>query len=186
MGSRSCASCQDAGRCAPGKLCVTSCAAAGRSCARAKRYCSVSAKDRLTGATDRGGGAEMLSPEPAGRHKIETMMKAGQLFFPIVAAGTMLATAACGTAAPAPEPAQQPSAAVAPVVPGLEVLLRDSIHLVRGKRVGFLTNQSAVTSRGESGIDLLHASPDVRLVALFGPEHGLQIGRASCRERAWV
>jgi uncharacterized protein YbbC (DUF1343 family) len=118
----------------------------------------------------------MLSPEPAGRHKIETVMTRGQLFFPIMAAGTMLASASCGTGVPAPEPAQQPVAAVAPVVPGLEVLLRDSIHLVRGKRVGFLTNQSAVTSRGESGIDLLHASPDVRLVALYGPEHGLRGG----------
>ena len=61
-------------------------------------------------------------------------------------------------------------------MPGLEVLLRDSVHLVRGKRVGFLTNQTAVTSQGESGIDLLHRSPSVRLVALFGPEHGLRGG----------
>ena len=64
----------------------------------------------------------------------------------------------------------------AAVTPGLEVLLTDSVHLVRGRRVGFLTNQTAVTSRGESGIDLLHASPDVRLVALYGPEHGLRGG----------
>ncbi|HEX6308495.1 MAG TPA: DUF1343 domain-containing protein [Longimicrobiales bacterium] len=62
------------------------------------------------------------------------------------------------------------------VIPGLEVLLRDSVHLVRGRRVGFLTNQTAVTSAGESGIDLLHASPDVQLVALYGPEHGLRGG----------
>jgi uncharacterized protein YbbC (DUF1343 family) len=62
------------------------------------------------------------------------------------------------------------------VVPGLEVLLRDSVHLVRGRRIGFLTNQSAVTSDGASGIDLLHASPDVQLVALYGPEHGLRGG----------
>ncbi|HSK20696.1 MAG TPA: DUF1343 domain-containing protein [Longimicrobiales bacterium] len=62
------------------------------------------------------------------------------------------------------------------VAPGLEVLLTDSVHLVRGRRVGFLTNQTAVTSRGESGIDLLHAAPDVRLVALYGPEHGLRGG----------
>jgi uncharacterized protein YbbC (DUF1343 family) len=62
------------------------------------------------------------------------------------------------------------------VIPGLEVLLRDSVHLVRGKRVGFVTNQSAITSAGESGIDLLHASPDVNLVALYGPEHGLRGG----------
>src|SRR5688572_22894528 len=73
-------------------------------------------------------------------------------------------------------PAQPAAPAQDKVLPGLEVLLRDSSHLVRGKRVGFLTNQSAVTSRGESGIDLLHASPDVRLVALFGPEHGLRGG----------
>jgi uncharacterized protein YbbC (DUF1343 family) len=64
----------------------------------------------------------------------------------------------------------------ASVVPGLEILLRDSAHLVRGKRVGFLTNQSAVTSAGASGIDLLHASPLVNLVALYGPEHGLRGG----------
>jgi uncharacterized protein YbbC (DUF1343 family) len=62
------------------------------------------------------------------------------------------------------------------VVPGLEVLLRDSLHLVRGRRVGFITNQTAVTSDGRSGIDLLHAAPDVNLVALYGPEHGLRGG----------
>ncbi|MEO5511253.1 MAG: DUF1343 domain-containing protein [Longimicrobiales bacterium] len=62
------------------------------------------------------------------------------------------------------------------VVPGLEVLLSDSIGLVRGKRVGFLTNQTAVTSDGRSGIDLLFASPEFKLVALYGPEHGLRGG----------
>ena len=62
------------------------------------------------------------------------------------------------------------------VAPGLEVLLTDSVHLVRGRNIGFLTNQTAITSRGESGIDLLHASRDVRLVALYGPEHGLRGG----------
>ncbi|CAN5613471.1 DUF1343 domain-containing protein [soil metagenome] len=62
------------------------------------------------------------------------------------------------------------------VMPGLEVLLRDSLHLVRGRRVGFLTNQSALTSTGESGIDLLHRAPEVELVALYGPEHGLRGG----------
>jgi uncharacterized protein YbbC (DUF1343 family) len=60
------------------------------------------------------------------------------------------------------------------VIPGLEVLLRDSLHLVRGKRVGLITNHTAVTSTGRSAIDLLHEHPDVRLVALFGPEHGIR------------
>jgi uncharacterized protein YbbC (DUF1343 family) len=65
---------------------------------------------------------------------------------------------------------------VARVTPGLEVLLRDSLQLVRGKRVGFVTNQTAITTSGESGIDLLAASPDFELVALYGPEHGLRGG----------
>lgn len=69
--------------------------------------------------------------------------------------------------APAPRPARN-------VTPGLEVLLRDSLHLVRGKRVGLITNHTAVTRDGRSAIDLLHQHPDVRLVALFGPEHGIR------------
>ncbi len=77
------------------------------------------------------------------------------------------------TARPAP---QGPVAARGAVTPGLEVLLRDSLHLVRGKRVGFLTNQTAITSTGESGIDLLARSRDFQLVALYGPEHGLRGG----------
>jgi uncharacterized protein YbbC (DUF1343 family) len=60
------------------------------------------------------------------------------------------------------------------VIPGIEVLLRDSMHLVRGKRVGLITNQSAVTRSGELGADVLARTPGVRLVALFGPEHGIR------------
>jgi uncharacterized protein YbbC (DUF1343 family) len=60
------------------------------------------------------------------------------------------------------------------VIPGLEVLLRDSLHLVRGKRVGLITNQTAVTADGRSGVDALMANPDVHLVALFAGEHGIR------------
>jgi uncharacterized protein YbbC (DUF1343 family) len=60
------------------------------------------------------------------------------------------------------------------VVPGIEVLLRDSLHLVRGKRVGLITNPSAVTRSGELGADVLARTEGVRLVALFGPEHGIR------------
>jgi uncharacterized protein YbbC (DUF1343 family) len=60
------------------------------------------------------------------------------------------------------------------VVPGIEVLLRDSLHLVRGKRVGLITNHSGRDRRGTSDIDLLFRTPGVRLTALFGPEHGLR------------
>jgi len=88
----------------------------------------------------------------------------------IAALGALLVGSGCAAAGPAEEPAHST------VLPGLEVLLRDSVHLVRGKRVGFLTNQTAVTSDGRSGIDLLNASPEFELVALYGPEHGLRGG----------
>jgi uncharacterized protein YbbC (DUF1343 family) len=60
------------------------------------------------------------------------------------------------------------------VVPGVEVLLSDSLHLVRGKRVGLLTNHSGRDRRGTSTIDLLFKAPGVKLVALYGPEHGIR------------
>jgi uncharacterized protein YbbC (DUF1343 family) len=60
------------------------------------------------------------------------------------------------------------------VAPGIEVLLSDSLHLVRGKRVGLITNHSGRDRRGRSTIDLLYHAPGVRLTALFGPEHGLR------------
>ena len=71
-----------------------------------------------------------------------------------------------------------PASAPAPVVrPGISVLLTDSIHLIRGKRVGLLTNQTGVDEHGESDIERLR-SPEARaagvqLVRLFSPEHGL-------------
>ena len=60
------------------------------------------------------------------------------------------------------------------VAPGIEVLLSDSLHLVRGKRVGLITNHSGRDRRGTSTVDLLYRAPGVRLTALFGPEHGLR------------
>src|SRR5574341_1107000 len=59
------------------------------------------------------------------------------------------------------------------VRPGIDVLLTDSLHLVAGRRVGLLTNQTGVDSRGESDVErLLRAG--VRLTALFSPEHGFR------------
>jgi uncharacterized protein YbbC (DUF1343 family) len=60
------------------------------------------------------------------------------------------------------------------VIPGIEVLLRDSLHLLAGKRVGLITNHSGRDRGGTSTIDLLHRAPGVQLTALYGPEHGLR------------
>lgn len=60
------------------------------------------------------------------------------------------------------------------VRPGLEILLTDSIHLVAGLRVGLITNHTGVDSRGVPGIDLLADAPEMELVALYSPEHGIR------------
>jgi uncharacterized protein YbbC (DUF1343 family) len=60
------------------------------------------------------------------------------------------------------------------VVPGIEVLLTDSLPLVRGKRVGLITNHTGRDRRGRATADLLFRAPGVRLTALFGPEHGIR------------
>ena len=58
--------------------------------------------------------------------------------------------------------------------PGVEVLLSDSIHLVAGKRVGLVTNHTGIDSQGRSNIDLLFEHPDINLIALYAPEHGIR------------
>lgn len=79
----------------------------------------------------------------------------------------LLATAALAVVA-------SPALAQPRVRTGLEVLLSDSMHLVRGKRVGLLTNHSGRLPDGTSTIDALFKAPGVKLVALFGPEHGIR------------
>ncbi len=55
---------------------------------------------------------------------------------------------------------------------GLDVLVADDFRSLRGKRVGVLTNSTALDRRGRSIVDLLAAEPGVNLAAIFTPEHG--------------
>ena len=57
--------------------------------------------------------------------------------------------------------------------PGVEVLLADRPELVRGRALGLVTHDAARDRGGRRTADLFHAHENVRLVALFGPEHGL-------------
>ncbi|MFH1212653.1 MAG: DUF1343 domain-containing protein, partial [Candidatus Neomarinimicrobiota bacterium] len=57
---------------------------------------------------------------------------------------------------------------------GIEVLLEERLDLIMGKGVGLITNPTGVNSKLESTVDLLYRTPGVRLVALFGPEHGVR------------
>ncbi|MBR9998075.1 MAG: DUF1343 domain-containing protein [Cyclobacteriaceae bacterium] len=60
---------------------------------------------------------------------------------------------------------------------GIEVLLSENLHLIKGKRVGLITNPSAVDNDLRSDVDLMMEHPGINLVALFGAEHGIRGAR---------
>ena len=57
---------------------------------------------------------------------------------------------------------------------GIEVLKEQNFRCLEGKRVGLITNPTGVDNRMKSTIDILHEAPNVNLVALYGPEHGVR------------
>ena len=57
---------------------------------------------------------------------------------------------------------------------GIEVLRSDGFGLLKGKNVGLITNPTGVDSQLKSTIDILFEAKGVKLVALFGPEHGVR------------
>jgi uncharacterized protein YbbC (DUF1343 family)/CubicO group peptidase (beta-lactamase class C family) len=72
-----------------------------------------------------------------------------------------------GPAAPSPRP-------VAPVLSGIDVMRADGFSLLRGKRVGLVTNHTGRARDGATTIDLLYRAAEVKLIALFSPEHGIR------------
>ena len=57
---------------------------------------------------------------------------------------------------------------------GIEVLKEQNFKILEGKRVGLITNPTGVDNDLKSTIDILHEAKNVKLVALFGPEHGVR------------
>jgi uncharacterized protein YbbC (DUF1343 family)/CubicO group peptidase (beta-lactamase class C family) len=64
--------------------------------------------------------------------------------------------------------------APATVLTGLDVLARDGFAPLRGLRIGLVTNHTGLDRQRRPAIDLLQKAPEVQLVALFGPEHGIR------------
>lgn len=57
---------------------------------------------------------------------------------------------------------------------GADVLLTERLDLISGKRLGVVTNHSALLKDGRHLVDALMSTRDVKVVALFGPEHGIR------------
>lgn len=58
--------------------------------------------------------------------------------------------------------------------PGVEVLRDNGFKQLEGKRVGLITNPTGVDNSLKSTIDILHEAKNVKLMALYGPEHGVR------------
>jgi uncharacterized protein YbbC (DUF1343 family) len=77
--------------------------------------------------------------------------------------------------------AQPTSGLRPPVKLGVEVLFEKNLDLIRGKRVGLITNPTGLDSHLNSDVALFRAHPETSLVALYGPEHGVR-GNAQAGE----
>lgn len=57
---------------------------------------------------------------------------------------------------------------------GIDMLQAHHFDVLKGKRVGLCTNPTGVNRDLKSTIDILFEAPEVNLVALYGPEHGVR------------
>lgn len=87
-----------------------------------------------------------------------------------------LAALALGAAVPACSPGRRTEtpAVTVRVKPGLEVFLEKHLALVQGRRIGLITNPTGAASNLRSSVDLLARNSKIKLVALYGPEHGIR------------
>ena len=56
---------------------------------------------------------------------------------------------------------------------GIDVLEAEKFAPLRGMRVGLITNHSGIDSTGRRTLDIIYKSHNVKLAAIFSPEHGL-------------
>lgn len=85
----------------------------------------------------------------------------------------VLTLLSCSSKAPA-RAVQEERPAPATVKPGIEVLAERGFEGLQGKRVGLVTNPSGVDHLLRATIDIFFEAPEVKLVALFAPEHGVR------------
>ncbi len=60
------------------------------------------------------------------------------------------------------------------VLNGIDILERDKFKQLAGMKVGLVTNHTGRNLAGKQTIDILKEAPNVKLVSLFSPEHGIR------------
>ncbi len=61
-----------------------------------------------------------------------------------------------------------------PVLNGIDILERDKFKQIEGLKIGLVTNHTGRNLAGKQTIDILKEAPNVKLMALFSPEHGIR------------
>ena len=79
----------------------------------------------------------------------------------------------------APISRSAPTGPLHPVMTGIDVLERDGFKQLEGRRIGLITNHTGRDRSGRSTIDVLAGAPNLKVIALFSPEHGLRGGEDS-------
>jgi len=57
---------------------------------------------------------------------------------------------------------------------GIDNFIKNYTNMIKGKRVGLLTNPSGVDGKLQATSDILFNTDQISLKALFGPEHGIR------------
>jgi len=72
------------------------------------------------------------------------------------------------------EPARTVENKFSQVSTGIDVLEEQHFALLAGKQVGLVTNQTAIDGNGRTTADVFYRAPNIKLIALFSPEHGIR------------
>ncbi|MCO6044804.1 DUF1343 domain-containing protein [Aeoliella sp. ICT_H6.2] len=88
--------------------------------------------------------------------------------------GTIASSGCLSVQADTPAEKAEPPIETKPVVLGIDALVEDGFKALEGKRVGLIVNHTSLNAAGRPTLELLAEAPNVNLVALFSPEHGLQ------------
>jgi uncharacterized protein YbbC (DUF1343 family)/CubicO group peptidase (beta-lactamase class C family) len=102
------------------------------------------------------------------RARVATVAAASITTLPGGLEGATLTGRDFGPSGPVPTPPR------APVLSGIDVMRADGFSALRNKRVGLVTNHTGRARDGATTIDLIFKAKDVKLVALFSPEHGIR------------
>jgi uncharacterized protein YbbC (DUF1343 family) len=60
------------------------------------------------------------------------------------------------------------------IISGIDVLKKNEFAILQGRKIGLITNQTGVSRDGRRSIDVLFEAANLRLIAIFSPEHGIR------------